>query len=299
MKNEPMISIIICVLNREKDILKLIESISSLNYNNYEAFIIDNGSTDLTPSKIKEAIANSDKNIKLIDAADVYGSPYSARNKGISQSKGEFIAFTDGFPEPQWLSNLVLYAKTENLDIVAGKIKFPEIPEKLVYNLYDSIFSLDTEGIVRKFKAAPTGNLLVKKVIFDDIGLFKESIRSGGDILLTSQAVSIGYKIGYCSNANSTYYSRNKEQLIKKQKRIAKGQVGIWRFQKRTILIEVIKNILKLIIPLNPIETFNKISKQKKQFKKTTYIKLYLIRNYLDKIRVLYCLLNSLNLRTK
>lgn len=285
------VSVIVTILNREKDIEDLILNLINQSYEHKEIIIIDNGSTDNSKSIIQNYL---DK-IQFIDASDVIGSPYSARNLGIRKSNGELIAFIDGSPDNNWLKNIIECLVNDELDIVAGKVNFID-PDKDIYTLYDSIFSIDTQYIVQKFKAAPTANLILRKNIFEDIGLFQEDLRSGGDILLTSLATSNGYKIGYCSSAVSHYFSRNKKELIKKQVRIANGQINIWQKQKRNIYVEIIKNILKLIVPENPYSFFKRIKKNHKKINIIRGIQLYLLRNKVEKIRIINCLKLSLHL---
>ncbi len=281
----PLTSIIVTVLNREKDIDELIRSLINQTYTHKEIIIIDNGSTDNSISIISKYLDN----IIFIDAKDKKGSPYSARNLGIKKSTGELIAFVDGIPNKNWLKNIIDFLIKNDVDIVSGKVYFYN-SEKSIYTLYDSIFSIDTKYIVNRFKAAPTANLILNKKIFNEIGLFQEDLRSGGDILLTTLATNRGYNIMYCDSAISYYHSRNKEELIKKQVRIAKGQINIWQKQNRNIHREIIKNLLKLIIPENPFSFFRRLKDNNKKLSFSKTIELYLIRTKIEKIRILNCI---------
>lgn len=83
-------SIIIPAYNVEKYIAKTIESILSQKYNNFELIVVDDGSYDNTVNIIKKF---DDSRIKLFCQKNSGVS--SARNKGISESSGDYIVFVD------------------------------------------------------------------------------------------------------------------------------------------------------------------------------------------------------------
>ncbi|MGR5291097.1 glycosyltransferase [Vibrio alginolyticus] len=252
------------VLNREKDIKKFLESMLEQDYdnNNYAIAVVDNGSTDKTLELISEYTHNN--NLIVIDGSLVKGSPYSARNMVINSVDADNYCFMDGYPERNYLKK----ANQIELDnsIVAGRIIIETSDSSSVYELYDSVFNLDNEKIINKFQRAPTGNLIINRKVFQKLGLFDEKIRSGGDMIYTSNATRCGFKISYDSQLISKYYARNKIQLLKKMKRVAKGQVGIWQSEKK-VFFYLSKSIIKLILPNNPVLTFKYIDSRLKQDK--------------------------------
>lgn len=86
-----IISIIIPTFNREKFIVKSVESVLNQTFNNIEIIIIDDCSNDNTQKVIKKI---KDKRIKYIKLNQKKGASY-ARNIGIILAKGEFISFQD------------------------------------------------------------------------------------------------------------------------------------------------------------------------------------------------------------
>lgn len=92
MKNKPLISVIVPVYNREKHLRKCIESITAQTYENLEIILVNDGSTDNSLKICLEA-SKIDSRIKVVDKEN--GGPSSARNRGIDEAKGEFIAFVD------------------------------------------------------------------------------------------------------------------------------------------------------------------------------------------------------------
>lgn len=85
-----LVSVIIPVYNVEKYIVKTVQSVLEQSYQNFELLIIDDGSTD----KSLEICQNfTDSRIKIILQEN--RGPAAARNTGIRQAQGQYIAFLD------------------------------------------------------------------------------------------------------------------------------------------------------------------------------------------------------------
>jgi len=91
MPETPLVSIIIPFYNRIPLVCRAIDSVVRQTYNNYEIILIDDGSTDDVSPVFEK--------IKTITSALLLKQnnrgPSSARNKGIENSNGEYIAFLD------------------------------------------------------------------------------------------------------------------------------------------------------------------------------------------------------------
>ena len=91
---EDFVSIIMPVYNCENYIKSAIISIKEQTFQNWMLIIIDDGSTDNTLKYIKEEIEDIKHKVKLIELATNTGVA-NARNIGIEQAKGKYIAFLD------------------------------------------------------------------------------------------------------------------------------------------------------------------------------------------------------------
>lgn len=87
-----MISIIIPVYNAEKYISRCLDSILRSSFQNFEIIIVNDGSKDNTKNII-ENYRLRDRRIKVI--SKINGGSASARNVGINNTSGEYIAFID------------------------------------------------------------------------------------------------------------------------------------------------------------------------------------------------------------
>ena len=91
--NNPLVSVIIAVYNIEKFIGACLESILKQNYDNWEAIVVNDGSTD-TSLEVCESFAKTDARFKVITTEN--GGSSNARNHGLDFVKGEYVMFVDG-----------------------------------------------------------------------------------------------------------------------------------------------------------------------------------------------------------
>lgn len=87
-----MVSVIIPVYNAETVLTETIESVLGQTYKDFELLLIDDGSTDKSPS-ICDAFARRDNRIKVFHKINEGVS--SARNFGLDHACGELISFVD------------------------------------------------------------------------------------------------------------------------------------------------------------------------------------------------------------
>ena len=85
-----LFSIIIPTYNREKFIVKTIQSVLSQTYTNFELIIVDDGSTDNTEKFVRNV---KDNRIKFFKKENKERG--AARNYGTNKAKGDYITFLD------------------------------------------------------------------------------------------------------------------------------------------------------------------------------------------------------------
>jgi glycosyltransferase involved in cell wall biosynthesis len=114
----PVVSVVIPAYNREKVIYRAIASVLAQTYHDFEVIIIDDASTDGT-SGIVAGLAEKDERISLMKHATNKGAQ-AARNTGINNARGEWIAFldSDDIWVPESLELRVAVAEKENVAVV-------------------------------------------------------------------------------------------------------------------------------------------------------------------------------------
>lgn len=112
----PKISLIIPVYNVEKYIRETLESVLAQTFTDYEVIMVNDGSTDESLGILREYAGKYD-NFKLINQENCGLS--RARNVGVTESKGEYVAFldSDDFLSPKFLEELYDAAVENNADI--------------------------------------------------------------------------------------------------------------------------------------------------------------------------------------
>ncbi len=89
---EDLISVIMPVYNAEKYLKESIDSILNQTYSNIELLIIDDGSTD-TSGSICDELLSKDNRVVVYHIDN--GGQGKARNYGVNQSHGKYIAYVD------------------------------------------------------------------------------------------------------------------------------------------------------------------------------------------------------------
>jgi glycosyltransferase involved in cell wall biosynthesis len=88
----PAISVIVPVYKAEGTLARCVESILRQTFRDFELLLVDDGSPDNSPLAC-DSYADSDPRVKAIHKPN--GGPGSARNRGMADSVGDWIAFVD------------------------------------------------------------------------------------------------------------------------------------------------------------------------------------------------------------
>ena len=97
-----MISVVIPLYNKEQSIAATIQSVLAQTYTDYEIIVVDDGSTDNSLKVVQERVSElENERVRIIHQENAGVS--AARNKGILESKGKYIAFLDA--DDLWAPN--------------------------------------------------------------------------------------------------------------------------------------------------------------------------------------------------
>ena len=91
-QSKPLVSVIIPAYNAARTICTTINSVLNQTYKNLEVIVVDDGSRDRTAELVQE-IVQQDERVVLIKQANA--GVAKARNKGIEESQGEYVAPID------------------------------------------------------------------------------------------------------------------------------------------------------------------------------------------------------------
>lgn len=208
-----MFSVVVPLYNKEKFIKRCIDSILCQNCIDFEIIVVDDESTDDSAS-----IASSfnDPRIKIIKKTN--GGPGSARNRGVTESSGEWIAFLDA--DDAWtndhLEELKLLIETfEDAGIVATKsteIKAGRIPSELIKDDRWKRHRVDYFRCASEINGfINSSSVAIKRQVFDKVGYFKH-MQQGEDTEFWSR-VCLSYPCAV-SNKPTSFYFRGTGGII-------------------------------------------------------------------------------------
>ncbi len=144
----PEVSIIIPTYNREKTILRAVQSALKQTYSDREIIVIDDAGTDRTGEVLKPLIDR--QVIHYIKLPENLGGS-GARNKGIDHARGRFVAFLDS--DDEWVpgkleKQMEVIAQYPDTDVVFSQMKriFPDkttvFPAPIPDAAFDDPFTL-------------------------------------------------------------------------------------------------------------------------------------------------------------
>lgn len=123
MMKLPLVSVIIPAYNAERTIVSCLDSVCLQTYSNLEIIVVDDGSTDQTLALLN-TYQQDHTGCRLCIFTQKNAGPSVARNHGIAEAKGEFIAFLDA--DDQWYrdkieSQLKVFYSDEKVALEIGR----------------------------------------------------------------------------------------------------------------------------------------------------------------------------------
>lgn len=219
------LSVILPIYNTENELPKCLSSICGQTYRNLEIICIDDGSTDGS-SRILDDFAGKDNRIIAIHQQNAGES--NARNVGLKNATGEYIAFCDcdDWIDENMYEILVAAMESEHIDMVASswykesnvdgiqkteEIKniLPVTPGIISNNeLLRYIYMRDS---YRGF-AYMWNKVYRHELLHDDKGellLFDENLKLGGDVIYLAEAAMKVQRAKYINKAFYHYNQRS------------------------------------------------------------------------------------------
>lgn len=188
------ISIIICTYNRSQYLDKILDNLSLLKNSpdcDYEIIMVDNNSKD----KTKDIVGSySRKNNRIRYVFEPKQGTSNARNAGISNARGEIIAFTDDdvVIDNDWLENIFKFSKELDFDAVGGKVLLlfpPQTPQWMIdhQEVFWGPIPYHCHGETVKpydqsMNSFVGANMIIKKRVFEEVGCFDTALGPGSSI---------------------------------------------------------------------------------------------------------------------
>ncbi len=184
MKTNISLSVIIPAYNAENTILSTLEKLQKQTFKNFEAVIVNDGSTDNTQKIVEKFLKNESLNWQLINQQNK--GEGETRNTGLRNAKGERVLFLDA---DDYLSSAALEKLYNALNNHNAEISFSSYSyvysngsEKLYYHPYKVYLQTEIMKLFFRRLANPgIGNTLIKKSLIDKHNLKFEKYKAGAD----------------------------------------------------------------------------------------------------------------------
>ncbi|HBH06887.1 MAG TPA: glycosyltransferase family 2 protein [Flavobacteriales bacterium] len=214
----PRVSVIVCTYNREKYLSQNLESLKNQKADSslYEIVIINNKSTDRTNDIATQFVAdNPQLNCKY--HIESQQGLTQARNRGIKESEGEYLAFIDddAFARPEYIQSIIQFFEEYKTPDAAGGRIIPQYeagdePKWMSPYLLTLVAALDMGDEVKEFRPQkfPIGaNMIFKAKVFEEIGLFDINLGRRGDKLEAGEEKDLIFRLR--SRGGKIFYAPN------------------------------------------------------------------------------------------
>jgi glycosyltransferase involved in cell wall biosynthesis len=239
-------TIIIPVRNEEENITRLLTSIKSIDYDNFELIIVNDNSTDNTLVLLQNFRKSFD--FTIINLTEYHSSPKkNAIQKALEIAKGDYIFCTDGdcILPPKILKFYAAYFKSKKAEFVSGPVTFiseSHSPLKNIWTQFQTVEFASLTAIaavamhLKKPNMCSGANLTFKKDSFFALNGYEGNLHlASGDDEFLMQKFSNAYpdKVFYAKNRECivlTQASENLSIFLEQRKRWAskwKSYVGI------------------------------------------------------------------------
>lgn len=219
----PTVSVIIPAYNRAHLVMRAINSVLNQTFQDFEIIIVDDASRDNTEELVRGI---HDKRIFYIQHEKNRGGS-AARNTGIKQARGEYIAFLDS--DDEWLPEKlekqlkVFEQSTNSVGLVYTGIIKESKQRRSVHQSRENT----AQAILAENYVGTTSTPLIKKECFLKTGLFDETLPSAQD---WDMWIRIGqyYEFDFVTEQLVKYYlqddsiTRNREAKIEAYRIISK-----------------------------------------------------------------------------
>jgi glycosyltransferase involved in cell wall biosynthesis len=192
LTEQPMVSLCIPTKNRARTIRACLESIRAQQYPSLEIIVVDNQSTDETPTiaaQYADHMLSSPGPLGLV------------RQTSIDAARGEILGIIDDdivMPDPQWLSRAVrLFDANELISTVWPRLIAPPSSGAITRCFFALNQAIFEDRMVSNRGVFGGGNSLFRTRAVEAVGGFDVTADFGEDMILAGRLKRAGYCVAY------------------------------------------------------------------------------------------------------
>lgn len=206
----PLVSVIIPVFNGERFLREAVQSVREAvhvlhrKYSDVEIIIVDDGSTDGTANVARSL----PETVRYLHQPNQ--GPAAARNRGIEHAQGSLIAFADAddlWPADKLELQLPYLIRDAKIEIVMGRIQ-----QVLLSRTFDG--QTRAEEFAEPAFSVNLGSAVIRKSVFERVGLFDETMRYSEDVDWFMRAREGGAEI-VTIDAVTLFYRRHEQNMTR------------------------------------------------------------------------------------
>jgi glycosyltransferase involved in cell wall biosynthesis len=217
----PLVSVVIPAYHADPFLSEALDSVRLQTYRHWELLVVEDGSQDQTETMVRAFARDMPNNRVQYLRHEQNCGLGATRNTGIRHSQGDFIALLDA--DDTW-KDAFLEVFVQKLDETHGDIAFGAVQqfehttrrEIGTYGPAREEMEHFASGLFRRNFISASA-VVVRKRVFDTIGLFEERIRSCADYDLWIRAARTGFHFVYIGGIYG-FYRRHPSSLSKNAK---------------------------------------------------------------------------------
>lgn len=200
-------SVIIPLYNKAPYVCKALETVCTQTYRDYEIIVINDGSTD-NSAIIAEDYLTGVESISYQILSQQNAGVSAARNNGVAQANGDYIAFLDAddWWEPTYLERMAqLIEDYPEAGLYACNYYYHKDGVNIIkVDIPTGYFNYPNEYFKNFAMPVWTGATVIPRKVYDEMGGFPVGIKLGEDFLLWAK-IALKYKVAFLNQPLANY----------------------------------------------------------------------------------------------
>jgi len=236
------VSVIIPVFNRKELLLRCVRSVLSQTHRDFELIIVDDGSSE----PVSQVVTGALPNIKATCLRhDVNRGAGAARNTGVANAKGDYVAFLDS--DDQWHTDKLAHQLTfmrQHRGCRASCTGYVLVDDRLAETKRRPPARTELDDLLWGCRISPGTTLMVERTLFDLAGPHDETLRRLEDwdwlLLATRHTPILGLSEVLAEISHHFYAHVDDTQFLgavrKLERYTREGRYGLSRRQRLILL---------------------------------------------------------------